>query len=89
MSGYTEKSGIYKSGVMLKKQSDLGYSDKNGVGLNPDASYISINGDTQISLKDAATQVLPEGANTVNIVFADYLGNRAETTYDLLVLTLR
>lgn len=85
VSGYTEKNGIYKSGVTLKKQSDLGYSDKNGVGLNPDASYISINGNTQISLKDASTQVLPEGANTVNIVFADYLGNRAETTYDLRV----
>lgn len=85
VSGYTEKNGIYKSGVTLKKQSDLGYSDKNGVGLNPDASYISINGNTQISLKDASTQVLPEGVNTVNIVFADYLGNRAETTYDLRV----
>lgn len=85
VSGYTVKNDIYKSGTTLKKQSDLGYSDKNGVGLNPDASYISINENTQISLKDAATQVLPEGANTVNIVFEDYLGNRAETTYDLRV----
>lgn len=85
MSGYTIKNGIYKSGATLKKQSDLGYSDKNGVGLNSDASYISINRNTQISLKDAATQVLPEGANTVNIVFVDYLGNRAEITYNLRV----
>lgn len=85
VSGYTVKNGVYKSGATLKKQSDLGYSDKNGVGLNPDASYISINGKTQIPLKDAVTQVLPEGANTVNIVFADYLGNRAETAYNLRV----
>lgn len=83
--GYTEKNDIYKSGATLKKQSDLGYSDKNGVGLNPDASYISINNKTQISLKNASTQVLPEGVNTVNIVFADYLGNTAKNTYSLRV----
>lgn len=85
VSPYTEKNGIYKSGVELKKQSDLGYSDKNGVGLNLDASYISINNKTRISLKNASTQVLSEGVNTVNIVFADYLGNTAETTYNLRV----
>ena len=85
VSDYTEKNGIYKNGATLKKQSDLGYSDKNGVGLNLDASYISINNKTQISLKNASTQVLPEGVNTVNIVFEDYLGNRAETTYNLRV----
>lgn len=83
--GYTEKNGVYKNGATLKKQSDLGYSDKNGVGLNFDASYISINNKTKIPLKDAATQVLPEGYNTVNIVFVDYLGNTAQGTYNLRV----
>lgn len=82
---YTVNNDIYKNGATLKKQSDLGYSDKNGVGLNTDASYISINNKTKISLKNASTQVLPEGVNTVNIVFADYLGNIAETTYNLRV----
>lgn len=83
--GYIEKNGVYKNGATLKKQSDLGYSDKNGVGLNFDASYISINNKTQIPLKGAATQVLPEGYNTVNIVFMDYLGNTAKSTYNLRV----
>lgn len=82
---YTEKNGVYKNGATLKKQSDLGYSDKNGVGLNTDASYISINNKTQISLKNASTQVLPEGVNTVNIVFVDYLGNTSKDTYSLRV----
>lgn len=82
---YTEKKGVYKSGATLKKQSDLGYSDKNGVGLNPDASYISINNKTQIPLRNASTQVLPESDNTVNIVFADYLGNTVNIPYNLRV----
>ena len=85
VQGYTEKNDVYKSGVALKKQSDLGYSDKNGVGLNPVASYISINDKTQIPLRNASIQVLPEGVNTVNIVFADYLGNTAQNTYTLRV----